>query len=189
MTGHETSSSALTWMLYALARAPHIQQKLRESLRSLPLPTGPREMPTPADFQAVLDHPYLDACVRESLRLHTPITSTMRIAKKADVVPVSTPYRDRAGQVRNSIVLNVGDIVTVPIQAIHKAGTEWGEDAEEFRPERWVDGGRGQGEKGQGEAAVRRAIQGLWGGILTFGNGNIVDGNRSCIGYRFALNE
>ncbi|THH28022.1 hypothetical protein EUX98_g6156, partial [Antrodiella citrinella] len=43
--GHETTASALTWSLYALARVPDIQRKLRAELRSLPLP--PLLSPTP----------------------------------------------------------------------------------------------------------------------------------------------
>ena len=41
------------------------------------------------------------------------------------------------------------------------------------------------GEKGEG----KRRVQGLWGNMLSFGGGNPVNGNRSCIGYRFALSE
>ena len=47
--GHETSSSALTWTLYALARAPAVQARLREELRTLPLPPShPLSPPAPA---------------------------------------------------------------------------------------------------------------------------------------------
>jgi len=49
----------------------------------------------------------------------------------------------------------------------------WGEDALEFKPERW--------EKVQ-EAS--NAIPGVWGNSLTF-----LGGPRACIGYRFAISE
>lgn len=178
LTGHETSSSALSWTLYALARAPHIQAKLRTELRALALPADP----SAAALQSVLGLPYLDACVRESLRLHSPVTSTMRVAARAGAVPVSAPFRDRRGRLCDCIRLARGDIVTVPMQAVNKAGGLWGADAHEFRPERWLDAD-GMSEEG------RNAVRGLWGGILTFGSGSVVNGNRSCIGFRFALNE
>lgn len=185
-TGHETSSSALTWTFYALACAPHVQTKLRTSLRELNIPPS-SSTPTTAQFHQILTHPYLDACVRESLRLHSPVTSTMRVAAHGDAVPVATPFRDRHGTLCDYIKLNKGDIITIPIQAIHKAQACWGSDAEIFRPERWLeDAGT---RLPSADTAAAKNIQGLWGGILTFGSGNVVNGNRSCIGYRFALNE
>ncbi|KAI0345687.1 cytochrome P450 [Trametopsis cervina] len=184
--GHETSSSALAWTLYALARAPHVQAKLRASLLALRL-----ELPSDGDAeatQAVLAHTYLDACVREALRLYAPVTNTMRVAASDAAVPVSRPFVDAHGRTCSAIALRAGDIVTVPLQAMNRSADVWGEDAEAFVPERFLKGGcaQGEGEDGEGKDG---GLRGLWGGILTFGSGAVVDGNRSCIGYRFAINE
>jgi cytochrome P450 len=55
----------------------------------------------------------------------------------------------------------------------------WGPDADLFVPERWLSGPPKDVE----------AIPGLWSHILTFGNNNFLNGNRSCIGWKFALLE
>ena len=47
-----------------------------------------------------------------------------------------------------------------------------------FRPERWAN---------PPEAA--RAIPGLFANTLTFLNGNPLNGNRACIGFKFAMFE
>lgn len=107
----------------------------------------------------------------------------MRVAAHTDSIPVSAPFYDKLGRLCDHIMMNKGDIITVPLQEIQKARAVWGEDADEFRPERWAEG------RARSEEGGPRGVQGLWGGILTFGSGNVVNGNRSCIGYRFALNE
>lgn len=196
--GHETSSSSLTWTLYALSRNPAAQAKLRAELRSLPVPTGlamDTTSPTPptadntdpqaaAFFERIMHLPYLDAVVRESLRLYAPITTTMRVAGADDVIPVGAPLADRHGQACPHIRVRRGDIISIPIQALNKNTDVWGPDAEMFNPERWA-----RGEADAEERARRAAVQGLWGNLMTFGGGNPVNGNRSCIGYRFALSE
>ncbi|OJT07496.1 hypothetical protein TRAPUB_1681 [Trametes pubescens] len=196
--GHETSSSSLTWTLYALSRNPAIQAKLRTELRSLPVPTGlamDTASPTPptvdntdpqaaAFFERIMHLPYLDAVVRESLRLYAPITTTMRVAGADDVIPVGAPLADRHGHACPHIRVRQGDIISIPIQALNKNTDVWGPDAETFNPERWA-----RAETDAEERARRAAVQGLWGNLMTFGGGNPVNGNRSCIGYRFALSE
>ena len=47
--------------------------------------------------------PYLDAVLRETLRVHPPVPSTLRFAMKDDVLPVEKPYTDRYGVVRDTI--------------------------------------------------------------------------------------
>ncbi|CCM00620.1 uncharacterized protein FIBRA_02656 [Fibroporia radiculosa] len=192
--GHETTSTAITWTLYALARALDVQRTLRMHLRTIPLPPPSATTLTPETFDAILGNSYLDSVVRESLRLHAPVTSTMRVASTDDAIPVAQPFRDRYGGKCTAIHVHQGDIITIPIQALNKSKHVWGEDADVFRPERWMDetdrdvpfqdhdGKPGRGQKSAG-------APGLWGNMLTFGNGNSINGNRSCIGYRLAINE
>jgi cytochrome P450 len=181
VAGHETTSNALSWALYALAKEPRIQQKLRDELRSLPISCVPGEEVSPEDVEAISRLPYLDSVIREVLRLHSPVTSTMRVCtREVDSVPMSIPFTDKHGTTRDTIELKKGDIISVPIQAINKSVKMWGPDAEEFLPERWLV---------ENPAPEASAIPGVWSHILTFGNGNTLNGNRSCIGWRFALLE
>ena len=83
------------WCLFALTQAPEVQKKLREELFSVDT-----DKPTMEELQAL---PYLDAVVRESLRLHAPLASTLRTAMKDDVIPVGEPFVDRYGEVQDSI--------------------------------------------------------------------------------------
>jgi cytochrome P450 len=48
--------------------------------------------------------PYLDMVLRESLRLHTIVGYSERRAMEDDIVPVTKPYMDRYGQMRDHIV-------------------------------------------------------------------------------------
>ncbi|KAF7297700.1 Cytochrome P450 [Mycena kentingensis (nom. inval.)] len=216
--GHETTASALTWTLYALVQHPHVQTRLRTRLSNLEREL--READPPEDeeqFQRLLTDAlakdtYLEWVLREVMRLHAPITSTMRVCMRdEDAIPVSSafpdlssppsspppyspdstttapPCRDRNGRILSSIRVKKGDIITVPIQAINKSKAIWGEDAWEFKPERWADGDENLKRTGRGRARV----PGLWANTLTFlnGNGGPMEGNRACIGWRFALIE
>lgn len=41
--------------------------------------------------------PYLDCVIRETLRVHSPVPSTVRVAVKDDVIPLERPFVDRGG--------------------------------------------------------------------------------------------
>ena len=78
-----------------MTNAPEVQTKLREELLSVDT-----ETPSMDELMAL---PYLDAVVGENLRAHSPVSNTLRIAMKDDVLPVEKPYTDKNGVVHESI--------------------------------------------------------------------------------------
>ncbi|KAG2353762.1 cytochrome P450 [Suillus spraguei] len=165
VAGHETTSTATTWALYSLCLRPDIQTKLREELLTV-------ETETPS-MDELVALSYLDAVVRETLRLHAPVPSTVRIAMKDDILPVDTPFTDKYGVVQDGIKISKGDPIFIPILAINRSEAIWGADAKEFNPDRWASPPEGASQ-----------VPGVWGHLLTF-----LGGPRACIGYRFSLVE
>jgi hypothetical protein len=89
------NSTATTWALFALTQAPEVQTKLREELLQVST-----DNPSMDDLSAL---PYLDTVVRETLRVHSPVPSTIRVAMEDDVIPLNTPFVDKNGQTHHGI--------------------------------------------------------------------------------------
>lgn len=125
LAGHETTSTATMWCLYALTQAPDVQKKLRDELFTLQT-----EAPTMDELNGL---PYLDAVVRETLRIHAPVPTTMRVATKDDVIPISEPFVDRHGKVQDSIHISKGSPIIIPVLSLNRSTELWGADALEFK--------------------------------------------------------
>ncbi|VDB85149.1 unnamed protein product [Peniophora sp. CBMAI 1063] len=165
VAGHETTSTAVAWALYTMSTERDVQQKLRQELLAVS---------TDAPTDAELDHlPYLDAVVRETLRIHPPVFGTEREAVQDDVVPLKTPYIGTDGVPHHELLVSKGDLIAIPIMVMNRSVDFWGEDAHEFRPERWFD---------LPEAA--KELPGAWANQMTF-----LGGTHACIGYRFSVAE
>ena len=134
----------MTWALYALTQSPDVQRKLREELLAVD-----SDNPTMDQLNAL---PYLDMVMRETLRVHAPVPSTMRVAMKDDVLPLSKPFTNRKGNVHEGIRLvafflegrfisvhlfccrvSKGQTLIIPILALNRDKSIWGQDASEFR--------------------------------------------------------
>ncbi|KAF8809591.1 cytochrome P450 [Phlegmacium glaucopus] len=165
IAGHETTSIAMAWALYALTHNKQAQTKLRQEVSDVST-----DNPTTDDLNGL---PYLDAVVRETLRLYPPVSSTVRAAQKDDCIPLSKPFTDKKGIVRNEIRVRKGQSIAVPIDLVNRDKSIWGEDSTEFKPERWAN-----------IPDVATSVPGVWSNILTF-----IGGPRACIGYRFSLLE
>ncbi|KZT61466.1 cytochrome P450 [Calocera cornea HHB12733] len=163
--GHETTASGLGWTLLSLAQHPGVQDKLREELLLVL-----EESPSMDDLNAL---PYLDMVVKESMRYNSPVTGTTRVVVKDDQIPLQHPVVDRNGVLHETVHVQAGDQVRVPILEMNMSKEMWGEDAAEFHPERWTE-----------ESQAARNIPGVWAHIMTF-----LGGPRACIGYRFSVIE
>ncbi|KAJ7016830.1 cytochrome P450 [Mycena alexandri] len=163
IAGHETTSMGTTWALFALTQNIAAQTRLRNELLSVPT-----DEPTMDELNAL---PYLDCVVKETLRIHAPVPSSMRTAIQDDIVPLSQPFTDIHGIVHETLKVTKGQTIMIPILAMNRDKAIWGPDAMEFVPERW-------------ESDIKNSLPGVWGHMLTF-----LGGPRACIGYRFSLVE
>ncbi|KAG9107088.1 hypothetical protein FRC07_008698 [Ceratobasidium sp. 392] len=165
LVGHETTAGSLTWTLYELAKKPEYQTRLREEIMSLG-----RE-PTYDDLMSGM--PFLDAVMKER---HRPGSShTERVALKDDVLRLRNPvYNDRGHKV-TEVPIKAGQLIHIPSISLTHLKSVWGSDAEEYRPERWLDPAR--------IPSPSETCAG-WNGLFIFS-----EGARSCIGYRLAILE
>ena len=144
--GTDTTSLALAWTLFLLAKYPSIQTRLRAELVSVK-PTAPISELTEDEIQSLFsqlaDLPYLENVLRETLRLIPPVHSSIRVATKDDVVPVSSPMKRRVSnetgtdsvveeEIVKEIVVPKGTFIHVPIEGFQLDKELWGEDAWQY---------------------------------------------------------
>ncbi|KIK74026.1 hypothetical protein PAXRUDRAFT_836093, partial [Paxillus rubicundulus Ve08.2h10] len=134
LAGYESTFITMTWALIELCRDQEAQNKLREELSQL------RGDPTWDQLTNGL--PYLDAVVHETLRLHAPLSETIRIATEDDIVPLSDPvFIASSPHPVTHLSIPSGTIVSVPIASINRSTSFWGSDAKVFKPSRWIEEG------------------------------------------------
>ncbi|KZT41436.1 cytochrome P450 [Sistotremastrum suecicum HHB10207 ss-3] len=168
--GSDTTSLALTWILLLLSRPghQHLQNRLRSELNTLDSSLPPDEL-----FPLIDALPFLDNVIKEGLRVIPPVHSSLRVATKDDIIPSSTPIRKPDGSKVNVIRVAKGTMVHVPVEGFALDKSVWGEDAWDFKPDRWDD---------LPEAV--KTLPGLYSNLLAFSAGP-----RSCIGMRFSIME
>ncbi|KAL6302728.1 cytochrome P450 [Sparassis latifolia] len=166
LVGHETTAGSLSFILWELARHPEIQQKLRGEIR---------QFGGNINYDDIQQLSYLDAVVKEGLRLHPASPMTERVALKDDVIPLNKPVCTSNGQTVSSISVKAGQVFHIPFVSMQVNTDVWGPNAAEFVPERWIDPG--------GVLPPAELPHG-WSGLVAF-----CDGPRNCIGYRLAVFE
>ncbi|SJL03999.1 related to Cytochrome P450 [Armillaria ostoyae] len=117
--GHETTASGLTWTLWLLANDKTSQQRLRDEVRPV---MAAKLRP---DYKTLKSMQWLDCVVMESLRVMPPVPLTVRKTAKTDYI--------------EGVLVPKGTLLHICIRNVNTWQTIWGEDAEEFRPERWLN--------------------------------------------------
>ncbi|KAI9048833.1 hypothetical protein LZ554_007664 [Drepanopeziza brunnea f. sp. 'monogermtubi'] len=154
IAGHETTSGLISFLFYFLVKNPAVYQTAQRQVDEV-IGRGP----------ITVDHisklPYIEACLRETLRL-TPTAPAFTLQARTDTpderVILGGKYEIKKGQ---SIIALLGKIHTDP--------AVFGEDAQSFKPERML------------AEEFSKLPKNAW---KPFGNGL-----RSCIGRPFAWQE
>ena len=157
--GHDTTASATQWAVTALCQYPEMQERLRTEIRAN-LPSIENCEDLSSVNADMFEHlPFMHAFCQEVLRVHSPLVMTRRVAANdTSIVGQFVPK---------------GTDVIICAAAINMSKQMWGDDALEFKPERWM----GPGKANSGGATSNYAF-------LTF-----LHGPRSCIGQAFSRAE
>ncbi|KAI0321401.1 cytochrome P450 [Amylostereum chailletii] len=168
--GTDTTSSALSRILYLLAQHPDVQEKLREELAAV---DGAKGKLAYDDLNAL---PYLEAVCRETLRLYAPATFVQRVSRKDMVLPLDQPVKGVNGEDIHELFIPTDTEIVVNIRGVNCDYSIWGADALEWKPERWL--------RPLPESVTNARIPGVYSNMLTF-----LGGGRACIGFKFSQLE
>ncbi|KAF9086502.1 hypothetical protein BGX29_009060 [Mortierella sp. GBA35] len=125
--GHETTSAALSWTFYQLVCHPEIQTRLREETRQL---YKDKDGKAPS-YDELNSLPYLNAVIRESLRLWSPVPLNLRVSVEDDHLPRSNGL--------DPLFVPAGTNLQIPMFILQRDPKIWGSDSLKFKPERWLD--------------------------------------------------
>ncbi|CAJ1952538.1 unnamed protein product [Cylindrotheca closterium] len=129
--GQDTSAATLSWTLHLLSLYPDIQTKLAEEIKTIFEEDAIcAEKPTVGRKTIVKLH-YLDAVLKESMRLYPVAPFVVRKLTAEVPVPADNPKEP-------SVTLPAGSIACIWIYGLHHNPKFW-DRPNEFRPERWLD--------------------------------------------------
>ncbi|KAJ6548578.1 cytochrome P450, partial [Mycena capillaripes] len=164
--GQDTTANTIAFALLELARNPEFQGLLRAEIHST--------MSGADNGNIAYDRmPLLNGLIKEALRVYPAEALTERMALQDTIIPLSESIVTSTGEHLSQIPVVKGQVVVVAVASYQRLQSRWGEDADKFRPSRWLDGTVSKGD----------AI-GPYANLLTF-----LGGPHTCLGWRFALLE
>ncbi|KAK0655756.1 cytochrome P450 [Cercophora newfieldiana] len=121
VAGHDTSAGTMMFLLYNLLQHPEALQKCYAEVDAV---LGDK----PLELEDIPKLKYIDASMREALRYLGPIPAMTRHTKKTRLL---------GGKYR----VTPDVVIACNFKGLHHDPKIWGPDCDEFRPERWLNGG------------------------------------------------
>ncbi|THH27300.1 hypothetical protein EUX98_g6891 [Antrodiella citrinella] len=162
----DTTSTSLSRLLHTLVEHPEAQEKLRKEIHDF---RGTGEELT---YDTLNEFRYLDAVCRETLRVYPPTLSMYRVTQRDIVLPLLKPVNDICNKPMTEVPITKGTIVSMGIYKYNRSKDVWGEDANEWKPERWLN---------PLPESAKNSCGGSFHNMMTFAGGP-----RSCIGFKYA---
>jgi len=126
LAGRDTTASALTWFFWFLSENPLVVTKIRQEIDMvLPRSSSGQERSSRDPTEYLNKLVYLHAALCETMRLCPPVPLERLSPVESDLLP--SGHKVKA----NSKIL-------VFIYGVGRMRAVWGEDALEFKPERWI---------------------------------------------------
>ncbi|XP_063371824.1 cytochrome P450 4C1-like [Cydia amplana] len=122
VAGSDTSATAISFTAVLLSRYPDVQDKVYQELQEV---FGESDRAVTVEDLPKLT--YLEAVIKESLRLYPPVPIVVREVHEDTLLPSGITLVDETALMFN-------------IWGTHRNPAYWGPDAEEFRPERFLQG-------------------------------------------------
>ncbi|KAK0445349.1 cytochrome P450 [Desarmillaria tabescens] len=168
IAGHDTTANTMAWLLYELSLHPDDQVKIRQEIAQTKS-NAPGAL-TSNDYDSML---WLNACIKEALRLHPLVYGLFREPTQDDVLPLAEPITTSDGKLCAQVPISKGQVVMTSVYTYDRLPSVWGDDAEEWNPRRFLDGREN-----------KQTSLGVYANLLTFSAGI-----RGCLGWRFAVME
>ncbi|XP_052189244.1 alkane hydroxylase MAH1-like [Diospyros lotus] len=124
IAGRDTTSSALTWLIYLVSTHPYVEAKIREELESI-VPTDEANKWRLFEVEEVNKLVYLHGAICEALRLYPPVPFQHKASLKPDILPSGHSVHPKMK-------------ILFSLYAMGRMKFIWGEDCSEFKPERWI---------------------------------------------------
>ncbi|KAH0766259.1 hypothetical protein KY285_002130 [Solanum tuberosum] len=130
IAGKDTTATTLSWFIYVLCKYPHVQEKIaqeiKESVTEKENATDVTDFASNVSEDALEKMQYLHAALTETLRLYPAVPADTKLCFSDDTLP-------------DGFSVNKGDTVSYLPYAMGRMKFIWGDDAEEYEPERWLD--------------------------------------------------
>ena len=131
LAGRDTTACLLTWCFRLLALHPQVLRDLYQEIAGLP-----EAAELDRQDLHVSRSPYLAAVLRETLRLYPSVPANQRVASRMTYLP-----RGGGPDGNSPVFVPKGCKFSYSAYIVHRRKDIWGDDANHFRPERWIENG------------------------------------------------
>ncbi|KAG0328079.1 hypothetical protein BGZ99_006252 [Dissophora globulifera] len=126
LAGRDSTAQALSWMFYLILSSESSRDILDKLVSEIDSNLGHGNASIYPSYEIIKCMKFTEACFLESLRIYPAVPHNIKVCMEDDILPGGAPVYK-------------GEMVAWGSWAIGRDKAIWGDDAEEYRPERWLE--------------------------------------------------